>query len=204
MKLHHSPTSPFVRKCLVCAHEAGLVSRLTLVPAAAHPINRDARLTALNPLGKIPVLETDDGAVLYDSGVICEYFDALSGGRLLPATGAARWAVLTDQALGDGMLDAAVLNRYETAVRPEALRWDAWSTGQLAKVESALTALEGRAGQLAGRIDVGTIAIACALGYLDFRYEALGWRQGRPRLAAWFAGLESRSSMLATRPPGGV
>jgi len=205
MRLHHSPTSPFVRKCLVCAHELGLFAWLTLVPAVAHPVQGDARLAELNPLGKIPILETEADGVLYDSRVICEYLDTLAGGgRLLPAPGPARWPVRVDEALGDGILDAAVLNRYETAVRPEKLRWAEWSAGQMAKVGAALATLERRAPALAGRLDVGTIAIGCALGYLDFRYAPLGWRSAHPRLAAWFATLEARPSMLATRPPAGA
>ena len=193
-----------MRKCLVCAHETGLAARLTLVPAAAHPVQRDHGLSEHNPLGKIPVLVTEEGLVLYDSRVICEYLDALSGGRLVPARAPQRWRVLSEQALADGMLDAAVLTRYENAVRPEALRWAAWSAGQMDKVIYGLNELERRAGTLAGRIDVGTIAIGCALGYLDFRYRSLGWRDSRPALAAWFEDFSARASMTATRPPEGA
>jgi glutathione S-transferase len=161
MKLYHSPTSPFVRKCLVCARETGLIERITLEPAAAHPVARDRALVAHNPLGQVPTLITDDGSVLYDSRVICEYFDELSGGRLLPPRGAARLDVLIEQALADGLLDAAVLTRYETAVRPEALRWPDWVTGQLDKVSAALAELERAAPKLGARVDLGTISIAC-------------------------------------------
>jgi glutathione S-transferase len=201
MKLYHSPTSPFVRKCLVCARETGLIERITLEPAAAHPVARDRALVAHNPLGQVPTLITDDGSVLYDSRVICEHFDELSGGRLLPARGAARLAVLVEQALADGLLDAAVLTRYETAVRPEALRWPEWVTGQLDKVSAALAELERAAPTLGGRIDLGTISIACALGYLDFRYAHLRWRDSRPALAGWFDRFAARESMRATQPP---
>ncbi len=119
MKLYYSATSPYVRKCLVSAHELGLRERIELLPAAPHPVNRDRALIVCNPLGKVPTLVTDDGTVLYDSHVICEYLNALGDGRLLPEA-SARWPVYRDQALADGLLDAAVLVRYETFARPEA------------------------------------------------------------------------------------
>jgi len=201
MKLFYSATSPFVRKCLVSSHELGLRSRVELVPAAAHPVNRDRALVAVNPLGKVPTLVTDDGAVLYDSRVICEYLNALGDGRLIPPHGPARWSVLVDQALADGLLDAAVLTRYETAARPENLRWNEWIAGQLDKVTCALADLERRARSFGERIDAGTIAAGCALGYLDFRYASLAWRQGYPHAAAWFDRFSRRESMTATLPP---
>ncbi|HMK86498.1 MAG TPA: glutathione S-transferase N-terminal domain-containing protein [Steroidobacteraceae bacterium] len=201
MKLFYSETSPFVRKCLVTAHELGMRERIELVACAAHPVNRDKTVVVKNPLGKIPTLLTDDGAVLYDSRVICEYLDALGGGRLLPAQGPARWSVLADQALADGILDAAVLVRYETAVRPLSLRWSDWIAGQTEKVTSGLEAIERRAAGWAQRLDIGTIAIGCALGYLDFRFASLAWREKHPATAAWFDEFAKRSSMVATRPP---
>ena len=201
MKIYYSPTSPFVRKCLVCANELGLSDRLELVPAAAHPVDRDRALVAVAPLGKVPVLATEEGAVLYDSRVICEYLNSLGGGRLLPSQGAARWSVLTEQALADGILDAAILTRYETAARPEALRWKEWIAGQLDKVTCGLAALEPRARGLGERVDLGTIAIGCALGYLDFRYASLGWRDRHPDTAVWYERFSKRDSMMSTRPP---
>lgn len=200
MKIYYSVTSPFVRKCLVSAHELGLRERLELVPAAAHPINRDPAVVAVNPLGKIPALVTDEGTVLFDSRVIVEYLNALADGHLIPARGAARFRVLADQALADGMLDAAVLTRYETAVRPQSLRWDAWIGGQLEKVTCGLAEFEGRASELAGRIDAGTIALGCALGYLDFRYASIPWRERYPATADWFAAFARRESMTSTQP----
>jgi glutathione S-transferase len=99
MKLFYSQTSPFVRKCLVAAHELGLAQRLELVPAVPNPVNRDRSVVDRNPLGKIPTLVTDAGEVFFDSRVICEYLNGLGDGHLLPATGEARFAILTDQAL---------------------------------------------------------------------------------------------------------
>jgi len=201
MKIFYAATSPFVRKCLVAAHELGLRERLELLPAAAHPVNRDAAIVARNPLGKIPTLIADDGAVLYDSRVICEYLNALGQGALIPSAPAARWRALVEQSLADGIMDAAVLARYETAVRPQALHWEDWRAGQLDKVTCGLAELERRAGGFQDRVDVGTIAIGCALGYLDFRYASLEWRAKGPGTAAWFGRFGARPSMLATRPP---
>ncbi len=201
MKIFHAPASPFVRKCLVAADELGLRERIELVPAAAHPVNRDQSVVAHNPLGKIPTLITDEGMALHDSRVICEYLNAQGRGNLVPRDGPARWNVLVEQSLADGLMDAAVLARYETALRPEPLRWNDWLDGQLAKVGSALDALDARAAAFGDRVDLGTIAFACALGYLDFRFASLGWRNTRPNASAWFERFGARKSMVATRPP---
>ena len=201
MKLYYSATSPFVRKCLVSANELGLRERIELLPAAPHPVNRDRALVVCNPLGKVPTLVTEDAAVLYDSRVICEYLNALGDGHLIPTETAARWSILRDEALADGMLEAAVLVRYETFARPESLRWKDWIDGQMDKVTCGLTEIEQRAAGLDQRIDLGTIAIGCALGYLDFRFAALGWKNKHPKTAAWFARFALRESMQATRPP---
>lgn len=201
MKILCSNTSPFARKCLVAAHELGLRERLELVPAAAHPVNRDPTIVAHNPLGKVPTLITDDGTVLYDSRVISEFLNALGDGRLIPREGQPRWSTLCEQALADGIMDAAVLARYETAVRPENLRWNDWTAGQLDKVTCGLAELERRAAGFGGRVDVGTIAVGCALGYLDFRYASLAWREKCPNTAAWLEHFGARPSMAATRPP---
>jgi glutathione S-transferase len=201
MKIFYSGASPFVRKCLVAAAELGLSDRIERVPGAAHPVNRDPTIVAHNPLGKVPTLITDDGSVLYDSRVICEYLDATGGGRLIPREGAARWRVLVEQSLADGINDAAILARYETVLRPEALRWNDWTAGQLDKVASGLAEIEARADGFADRVDLGTIAFACALGYLDFRFASLAWRDSHPKTAAWFERFGARPSMIATRPP---
>jgi glutathione S-transferase len=197
MKIFFSPTSPYVRKCLVSAHELGVLDRIELLPSNAHPVQRDQTIIARNPLGKVPTLITDDGAVLYDSRVICEYLDDLAGGTLFPRSGAARWEALRLQALADGMLDAAVLARYEMAVRPETLRWNDWLAGQLDKVATSLAALEGNAAALNTSVHIGTLSLGCALGYLDLRFTDLNWRQRHPMFALWAAALERRPSMQA-------
>jgi glutathione S-transferase len=201
MKLFYSQTSPFVRKCLVAAHELGLAQRLELVPAVPNPVNRDRSVVDRNPLGKIPTLVTDAGEVFFDSRVICEYLNGLGDGHLLPATGEARYAILTDQALADGLMDAAVLARYESALRPEPLRWPAWTGGQMDKVSSALSDFERRAAAWEDRMDLGVIALGCALGYLDFRYADIAWRARSPSLARWYEQFAARESMTRTRPP---
>ena len=201
MKIFYSATSPYVRKCLVAAHELGLRDRIELVPAAPHPVNRDQTVVARNPLGKIPTLITDDGAILYDSRVVCEYLNMVAGGPLFPGAASARFTVLAEQSLADGVLDAAVLVRYETFTRPESLRWPEWIAGQTEKVTSGLAEIERRAAGFAARIDIGMISIGCALGYLDLRMGELEWRETHPAAAAWFEKFGARESMRATRPP---
>ncbi len=149
----------------------------------------------------MPTLVTDEGAAIYDSRVICDYLNELGRGRLLPAQGSARWEAYRDQALADGMMEAAILVRYETFARPEALQWKDWIEGQMDKVNCGLAEIEQHAGTFQKRIDVGTISIGCALGYLDFRYASMAWRDRCPQLAAWFAEFAERESMRATRPP---
>ena len=201
MKLFYSATSPFVRKVLVAAIELGLRERIEFLPAKAHVIDRDRTIIEKNPLGQVPTFITDDGAVLYDSRVIVEYLDVLGNGKLIPRDGAARWNVLTEHSLADGVLNAALLARYEGALRPEELRWRDWSAAQLDKVACGLAALETRAARFGERVDLATIAFGCALGYLDFRFATLGWRDAHPNAAAWFARFGERGSMVATRPP---
>ena len=201
MKLYAPTPSPSVRKVRVLARETGLAARIEEIPAAVSPIAPDERVTRANPLGKVPALILDDGTALYDSPVICEYLDGLhSGRRLFPPAGPARWAALRQQAEGDGLLDAAVLTRYELVLRPEPLRWPEWVAGQKAKVAAVLDDLERDAASLAGELTIGGITIACALGYLDFRFADDAWRTGRPRLAAWFAEVSMRESLRATMP----
>ena len=200
MKLAYSPASPYVRKVNVCAEELGLASRIENVPTKVVPSepNRDYGKSA--PLMKVPSLTLDNGTVLFDSVVICEYLDSLAGGgKLFPASGDARWRALRMHALANGILDAAVLNRYETFLRPEPLRWDAWSQGQLAKVDQGVDELEHTVDELKG-MHIGSIAAGCALGYLDFRYADRGWREKHPRLAAWFDEISKRESFKKTVP----
>lgn len=201
MKLYASVTSPYVRKVRVLAREAGLTARIDEIPATVSPVVRDEQVARANPLGKLPALLLDDGTALYDSPVICEYLDGLHAGRrLFPPAGPARWTALKLQAQGDGLLDAAILARYEMALRPEPLRWPDWVAGQKAKVSAVLDGLERDAGSLAGDLTIGGVTIACALGYLDFRFADDAWRTARPKLAAWFAEISKRESLRTTMP----
>ncbi|MGH8291539.1 MAG: glutathione S-transferase N-terminal domain-containing protein [Steroidobacteraceae bacterium] len=180
MQLYFSPTSPYVRKVRITAAELGLGGNIELISIALTPINPHDALRSSNPLGKIPALITDDNNALYDSPVICEYLDALAGGhRIFPRVGPARWTALRRQALADGILDAAVLLRYEEALRPKELRWQQWVDGQWLKMRTGLDALERE--HLEGAFDIDAISVACALGYLDFRHASEGWRASRPR-----------------------
>lgn len=196
MKILFSPFSPYVRKCLVTAHELGLA--LTLLPSNAHPVNRDQAIIADNPLGKVPTFYTDDGQVLYDSRVICEYLVHTAGGALIPPPGRERWTTLTLQSLGDGMLDAALLARYETVARPEDKQWSGWRGAQLDKIETSLAALNTHPERLANRVDLGALTVGCALWYLDLRFPELGWRDRHPNVAAWYRVFGERDSMRHT------
>jgi len=199
MKLHYNPASPYVRKVRVMALETGLMGDIELALVTLLPTDPDENVNADNPIGKIPALVRDDGEALYDSRVICEYLDDRHDGTpMFPEKGEARWTAIRRQALADGILDAAVGTRYETFLRPEALRWSDWVDGQLSKIRRALDVLESEA--LGDSVDIGTISVACALGYLDFRYPDEGWRDTRPSLAAWYESFAARPSMTETVP----
>jgi glutathione S-transferase len=205
MKLLTAPASPFGRKVKIVAIEKGVLDRIEVVAVATTPAAPNEALARDNPLAKIPTLVLDDGRALYDSFVICDYLDTLhAGGKVIPAAGGRRWDVLTVHALGNGIADAAILCRYESVLRPEALRWPDWLRGQMQKVTAGLDWLEanvasiGKAG--AAEVDLGQIAVACALGYLDFRFADLGWRTAHPRLSGWFMEFSQRASMQQTMP----
>ena len=199
MKLFYSAASPYVRKVMVVAHETGQAEGIEKVATTLTPVKRDPAVASANPLSKLPTAVTDDGIALYDSRVICEYLDAQAGGKLF-GQGAARWRALARQAAADGLLDAALLSRYEELLRPEASRSAEWLGGQAAKINAALDQFEKDADALSGSVDIGGIAVGCALGWLDFRFSGWGWRDKRPKLAAWFKQFEERPSMQATRP----
>jgi len=202
MKLRYSPTSPFVRKVMVAAIELGLIDRIEKVPSSVAPTKPNEEVARDNPLIKVPALTTDDGMVLYDSPVICEYLDSLhKGAKIFPAAGPQRWFALRQQALGDGILEAGILARYE-AIRPKEFQWADWTLGQIRKVRGALAALETEAqeGRLGGPLTIGQITVGCALGYVDFRYASEQWRQRQPQLARWYSDFAERPSMRQTVP----
>jgi len=201
MKLVSVTASPFVRKVRALIIELGLQDTVILQdPGAVTPVSNNPDLNAINPLGMVPALELDDGSSLYDSPVICEYLNQIADGPFFPADTARRFQTLGLQALGDGILDLSVALRYETAVRPEALRWQEWIDHQNEKIARGLDALEAKCEQFEASPLIGEITIACALGYRDFRYADDDWRAGRPALAAWFEAIMQRESLQQTIP----
>lgn len=197
MQLLYSAMSPFARKVRVVAHELGLAERLELVPATPYT---DESLRAINPLSKIPVLIPEAGEPIYDSPVICDYLEHLAGAALTPASGPGRWAALTLQALADGMGDAAlaiVRERLRDSEGKGPGRQDLFDR-QAAAINAALDQLE-RDGLAVDRFQIGEIAVAAQLAYLDGR-QVLDWRQGRPKLTAWYETASRRTSMVATAP----
>ena len=198
MQLLHSPASPFVRKVRILLREAGGEGRVTEVPVHTTPYQTAPDLAARNPLGKIPALVRDDGPALYDSRVITRFLDHHLGAGLYPE--ARLWDVLVIEATADGIMDAAVAMTYESRFRGEAASND-YLDAQWTKVSRALDALEGQwMSHLAGSLDMGQIAVASALGYLDLRHGARDWRHGRAALADWHARFEDRPSYAETRP----
>lgn len=198
MKLAYSPNSPYVRKCWALAIQRGIDNRIELwtVPTT------DPALAEVNPLSKVPTLITDEGQVLYDSPVICEFLDSVgSGPRMFPEGGAARWKALTQAALADGILDATQPRRREVALPQDEGRIT-YIALQQGKVARALDVLEADADSLGDLATIGEIAIACALGYLDFRYPHEPWRPGHPKLEAWYAKVSELPPMARTVPPG--
>jgi len=196
VKLHYSPTSPYVRKVMACAITRGLDGQIERLPTNPH--QSPPSLLADNPLSRVPCLVTDDGLALFDSPVICEYLDSLGDAApLFPSQGAARWRALKLQALGDGILDAAVGRRGEQGKPREAAR-DAWMARQKAVVERAIALLESDPPHRT--LDIGSIAVACALGYLEFRFADEPWREKQPKLAAWYAEFSRNPGIAQTAP----
>lgn len=198
VRLLWSSRSPFVRKVMVAAYEVGVAGRIATERVVVGADKPNAGVMALNPLNKIPTLILDDGTVLYDSRVVSEYLDTLhEGPRLFPVDPAARWRALRRQALGDGLMEIIVLRLGEQN-RPRETQSESHLSSFRLKTLSALDRLEAEGVDLAGARDIGHIAIACALAHLDFRFAAVPWRTGRPRLSAWFGAFAERPSMRAT------
>ncbi|MBL8698999.1 MAG: glutathione S-transferase N-terminal domain-containing protein [Alphaproteobacteria bacterium] len=201
MKLLYSPLSPFVRKVMIVAKELGLDGRIETVPAATNPSVPNPEIAKHNPLMKIPALVTDEGIDLVESKVIVQYLDSLGGNKLIPAAGKARWKALRMEAIADGLADAGILVRYELAMRPAALQWKEWISGQLAKVGNALDQLEREASDLEGPLNVGHVAVVCACNWLEFRNVLPDARKTRPKLFAWVDRMnKERPSFGSTMP----
>jgi glutathione S-transferase len=200
LRIFFSPASPFVRKAMVAALERGV--EIEKLPAAAWPTKRDPNIVKHNSTGKVPCMLLEDDSPVFDSRVISVCIDAkgTKGDTLYPQDGR-RFAVLTLEALGDSILEAALLHRYENVLRPEDKRWEDWAVSQMDKVDSGLDDLEGRwFDTISNGFNAGSIATACLLGYLDFRFAEKDWRGSHPRLAKWFSEASGRESLKATFP----
>lgn len=197
MQLYYSVNSPYARKARIIIHELDLQSRVQEVPVS---LPADDNFRAINPLGKIPALVLEGGAVLYDSPVICEYLDDLGGGAFFPRSGPARWRALTLQALGDGLADAVVRRNQERRL-PDARRSAEVLERQTRAIEASFAALERDAMAFPAEPTIGELAVVSAIGYLDLRVPEDGWRDRYPRLAKWLERISDRPSVQATQPP---
>jgi glutathione S-transferase len=198
MELRFALLSPYARKVRVVVHEVGLADRIDM--SVVNVRDKPEDILPWNPLGKIPALRLDDGRVLYDSPVICEYLDAEFGGRrLLPASGDKRWQVLTRGALVDGALDAAILARNER-LRPPERQSQEWIDWQLGKMFRALDTVKAEAPGFGDALDLGLIGVGCAMGYLPLRVAEAADPARWPRLNAWYAKAVERPSFAKTVP----
>lgn len=195
MILRSSDPSPFGRKVKIVAKMLGIYDQLTVEMSNTN--DPADTLRQQNPLGKIPILILDDGRKIFDSRVICEYLDAqVDGATLHPTESDARWEALTLQALGDGIVDASILQVYETRMRPEDKRHEDWLSYQADKVKRSLDHLSTNPPSLAGDLTIGHVAIACALGYLDLRFDGK-WRESYPTLVTWLDTFDARVPAFA-------
>ena len=201
MLLHWSPRSPYVRKVLIVAHEAGLADRIETVRTVVAAADPNTELMKQNPQSRLPTLVLADGTVLYDSVVICEYLDTLHGGaKLFPADWPERLVALRRHALGDGMLDTMLMWRGEV-LRPAASQSIKHMQAWRLKSNVSVDMLENEADALAAsRFSIGHVTIGVALGYIDFRFPELAWRDGHPRLNRWYDSFTARPSVKATEP----
>ena len=200
MKLHWSSRSPYVRKVMICACERGVADGIERIHSEVSMSRPNPAVMRHNPIGKIPTLILDDGRVLYESVVICEYLDSLgtTGSPLFPPRGEERWLALRWHALGDGMLDTLLLWRSELR-KPVERQTPEWLAGFTLKIENGLAVIEAEADALArSSFGIGHVGIGTALAYLDFRFAHLGWRGDCPRSAAWMEQFLERDSVRKT------
>src|ERR1700759_1293622 len=202
MKLTFSPASPFARKVRIAAIELGLIDKMELVPATVAPGTANEEYQRISPVKKLPVLILNNGDVILDSYVIVEYLNELAGGSLIPDYGPNRWKVKSDHSLLQGMLDSMLLCRYENLVRPEPMRWKAWSDDHWNRAWSGMARFEGQADAMMGApLDIAQIGLACVLGYADFRFADCGWRKAYPKLDAFHQKMLERPSVKISLPP---
>jgi glutathione S-transferase len=202
MKIYGVMTSPFVRMCMVTAHECGLGSKVEHVTERVVPAEANTKLTGLSGIGKIPVLETDHHHPVYDSRVIIEYLAHVAGNKtLIPDDGVKRFRVLTLQALAQGLADVAVALRHETSSRPQELQWSEWINNTKQRMNTALDDIENNWTADLAEVTSGTIAVAVVLSYINLRFSSMDWRKGRPKLAAFHKTFSTRDSMVKTALP---
>ena len=202
MKLIFSQSSPFVRKVRISAIELGLIDKIEFMPTTVAPGQANDEYSRITPLKKLPALILDNGDVILDSYVIAEYLDELAGGgKLIPASGPARWKVKSDHSLLQGMLDSMLLCRYEKAVRPQGLQWQAWSDDHWNRAWQGMARFDKQADVLSRPLDIVQIGLVCVLGYADFRFADCGWRKAYPNLDAFHEKMLARPSVKISLPP---
>ena len=201
MKLTFSPASPFARKVRISAIELGLIDKIEFVPTTVVPGTPNDDYTNMYPLKKLPALILENGEVIVDSYVIAEFLDELAGGKLIPASGPARWRVKSDHSMLQGMLDSMLLCRYEKMLRPKELQWPVWYDDHWARAWNGMARFERNAETLNGPLDIAQIALVCVLGYADFRFADCGWRKAYPKLDAFHEKMLQRPSVKISVPP---
>ncbi len=205
MRLYGSLTSPFVRKARVAALELGLDGEVEFVPTVVKPTQPNTDFGAdVNPVRRVPALATEDAGVLTDSALIVEYLDARAGGgKIIPASGPARFKALNRAAVASGATDALVLAMYEGALRPETFRWTEWRVDQMDKAHAVLGWFEENIAELGEDADIGAIALGAMIGYAQFRFADIDWLAATPKLKVWWMAMSERASFKETAPPIG-
>lgn len=204
MKLYGSLTSPFVRAVRIAAIELGIESQVQLAPTVVKPTepNRDYG-GAINPLRRVPALETDDGEIFIDSRVIVEFLNKAAKGDVVPKGAAARIACFNRHAVFSGATESLVAAMYEARMRPENLRWPAWRDDLIDKAQATFDWTEARIEEMPGEFDLAAIALVCLIGYAHLRFGDIEWLAGRPKVRAFFERAMDRPSVSATVPPAG-
>ena len=201
MKILYNHASPFSRKARVLAIELGLINSIELEDTGLiSPIKPNGTVTPVNPIGKVPVLITDDGVSITDSRVICEFLDSEGKGDFFPKSAPERFIALTLQALADDALTTSVAVRYEIAHRPKGTIWDEWVSKQKSRVSRTIDHFADVQHSFENTLNIGTVAVACVLGYVNFRELDDTWDERNPHLSAWFTKFDNRESMQRTRP----
>lgn len=201
MKLYGSLTSPFVRAVRITAIEIGIERQIEFAPTIVRPTDPNREFGEINPLRRVPALETDDGQVFIDSRVIAEFLNKAAKGGVVPKGAAARIACFNRHAVFSGATEALVSAMYELRLRPEPLRWLQWAADQIDKAQAAFEWAEVQSDEMPDGFDLGAIALACLIGYAQLRFPECGWLDNRPRLAKFWTEAQERRSISETTPP---